>query len=277
MLFNTDPLNLAALCSEPDGTKSLVAQQQILEKKQYSDTATFKCADVKDPLKLNDLIVNNEKDQQKINKKKRRRKRRYTETDAMVFESNRGFTLDNEVFQTEKNENDSTKNTTLSNMVSKTVSDKNRKLKITTSRDKMNQHLQQKCKVKYKDNNFRFRYGCIDNYSNLGELQIQEIVSQKLSLLKKEWFYDLKCLDVGCNSGHITCWIAKYFQPQLIKGVDIDHRLIQTARVKTIKHYVFHPHAQRFPSSFSQIYGPLAMMNAKHAMENLEFSVVSYP
>ena len=80
MLFNTDPLNLAALCSEPDGTKSLVAQQQILEKKQYSDTATFKCADVKDPLKLNDLIVNNEKDQQKINKKKRRRKRRYTET-----------------------------------------------------------------------------------------------------------------------------------------------------------------------------------------------------
>lgn len=276
MLFNTDPLNLAALCSEPDGTKSLVAQPHTLEKQQYSDTTTFKCADVKDPLKLNDLIVNNEKDQQKINKKKKRRKRRYTETDAVIFESNRRFTLDNEVFQTEKDEKDSMKNVIISNMLAKTVSDKSRKLKISTSRDKMSQNHQHKHKIKYKDNNFRFRYGCIDNYSNLGELQIQEIVNHKLSLLKKEWFYDLKCLDVGCNSGHITCWIAKYFQPHLIKGVDIDHRLIQTARMKTVKHYVFHPHAQRFPSSFSQIYGPLGMMNAKHAMENLEFSVVSY-
>ena len=275
MLFNTDPLNLAALCSEPDGTKPRVAQPEVSEKKLYSDATTFKCADVKDPLKLNDLIVNNEKDQQKIIKKKRWRKRRYTETDAMIFESNRRFTLDNEVFQTGKNEKDSLKNITLSNMVGKTVSDETRKLKILTSRDKMNQNPQHKYKLKYKDNNFRFRYGCVDNYGNLGESKIQEIVNQKLSLLKKEWFYDLKCLDVGCNSGHVTCWIAKYFQPQLIKGVDIDHRLIQTARMKTINHYVFHPHAQRFPSSFSQIYGPLGIMNAKHAMENLEFSVVS--
>jgi tRNA1(Val) A37 N6-methylase TrmN6 len=39
----------------------------------------------------------------------------------------------------------------------------------------------------------------------------------------------MKILDIGCNSGIIDLLIAVRYQPKLIIGIDIDHRMIKSA------------------------------------------------
>lgn len=43
-------------------------------------------------------------------------------------------------------------------------------------------------------------------------------------------------LDIGCNAGYITLWIAREFSPNRILGIDIDAHLVGVAR-KNIRHY----------------------------------------
>jgi 7SK snRNA methylphosphate capping enzyme len=51
----------------------------------------------------------------------------------------------------------------------------------------------------------------------------------RLASLRKEWFKGKKCVDLGCNSGHLTFDIAKTLRPESIVGVDSDEALIQRA------------------------------------------------
>ncbi|KAM7277408.1 hypothetical protein ACFE04_019274 [Oxalis oulophora] len=51
----------------------------------------------------------------------------------------------------------------------------------------------------------------------------------RLKVLKKEWFLDKDCLDIGCNAGIITIQIALMFECRTILGVDIDHIRIKDA------------------------------------------------
>lgn len=52
----------------------------------------------------------------------------------------------------------------------------------------------------------------------------------RISKFKSEWFTNLKCLDVGCNSGVMTMEIAKQFNPSSIVGIDNDEKLVFTAQ-----------------------------------------------
>ncbi|KAI3901732.1 hypothetical protein MKW92_051489, partial [Papaver armeniacum] len=51
----------------------------------------------------------------------------------------------------------------------------------------------------------------------------------RLMVLKKEWFEDKDCLDIGCNQGLITIEIAKTFRCRSVLGVDIDASLVESA------------------------------------------------
>jgi 7SK snRNA methylphosphate capping enzyme len=56
--------------------------------------------------------------------------------------------------------------------------------------------------------------------------------SDRLKVMKKEWFANKNCLDIGCNSGHLTFRIAEKFTPRSILGIDVDCALIDRARAR---------------------------------------------
>lgn len=58
-----------------------------------------------------------------------------------------------------------------------------------------------------------------------------------MRVLRPEWFEGKDVLDLGCNSGHLTLYVAKRLRPARILGLDIDGGLIHAAR-KNIRHYL---------------------------------------
>jgi 7SK snRNA methylphosphate capping enzyme len=55
-------------------------------------------------------------------------------------------------------------------------------------------------------------------------------IDDHIRSFKKEWFQGKRVLDIGCNSGHITLNIARFYDPKSVEGVDIDPQLIRKAR-----------------------------------------------
>ena len=51
----------------------------------------------------------------------------------------------------------------------------------------------------------------------------------RIKFLTKEYFFNKKCLDIGCNDGTLTIMIAIKYYPIQIIGIDIDYRLINKA------------------------------------------------
>lgn len=82
--------------------------------------------------------------------------------------------------------------------------------------------------VRFKHGNYNRYYGYRNSNSEM---------DKRVPLLKREWFLNKCCLDVGCNVGHLTLWLAKHFQPKKMKGVDIDSELIKAARSNVV-HYI---------------------------------------
>jgi 2-polyprenyl-3-methyl-5-hydroxy-6-metoxy-1,4-benzoquinol methylase len=80
-----------------------------------------------------------------------------------------------------------------------------------------------------------FRYGNYNRY--YGYRNANKEKDKRIDVFKEEWFHKKKCLDIGCNVGHLTLWIAKYFQVKSMKGIDIDCKLIQAAK-NNIIHYI---------------------------------------
>lgn len=81
----------------------------------------------------------------------------------------------------------------------------------------------------------KFQYGNYNKYYGYRNPGASEDL--RLRVFKPEWFKGKDVLDLGCNSGHLTLYIAKMFQPAHILGLDIDGDLVYGAR-KNIRHYL---------------------------------------
>lgn len=122
----------------------------------------------------------------------------------------------------------------------------------------------------------RFIYG---NYNRYYGYRNPEEHDSRLNAFKREWFENKRVLDIGCNIGHLTLFVARELKPQMILGLDIDGRLISTAR-KNIRHYLIQDD-QKYPNSCKLSYGPLAApvkQEARRAVfpHNVTFAQGSY-
>ncbi|KAK7925499.1 hypothetical protein WMY93_007809 [Mugilogobius chulae] len=80
-----------------------------------------------------------------------------------------------------------------------------------------------------------FQYGNYNKYYGYRNPGASEDL--RIRVFKPEWFKGKNVLDLGCNAGHLTLYIAKMFQPAHILGLDIDGDLVFGAR-KNIRHYL---------------------------------------
>ena len=80
-----------------------------------------------------------------------------------------------------------------------------------------------------------FRYGNYNRY--YGYRNANKEKDKRIDAFKEDWFNGKTCLDIGCNVGHLTLWITKYFKVKSMRGVDIDCKLIQAAK-SNIQHYM---------------------------------------
>ncbi|XP_048090685.1 7SK snRNA methylphosphate capping enzyme-like [Alosa alosa] len=81
----------------------------------------------------------------------------------------------------------------------------------------------------------KFEYGNYSQYYGYRYLGLND--DPRLRAFRREWFQGRTVLDIGCNAGHVTLFIAKHWKPSRIVGMDIDGGLIYTAR-QNIKHYL---------------------------------------
>uniref|UniRef100_A0A147AR08 RNA methyltransferase n=1 Tax=Fundulus heteroclitus TaxID=8078 RepID=A0A147AR08_FUNHE len=86
-----------------------------------------------------------------------------------------------------------------------------------------------------KEHHKKFQYGNYNKYYGYRNPNSSE--DPRIHVLCREWFEGKDVLDLGCNSGHLTLYIAKTFRPARILGLDIDSGLIHAAR-KNIRHYL---------------------------------------
>ena len=81
----------------------------------------------------------------------------------------------------------------------------------------------------------KFQYGNYNKYYGYRNPGASE--DPRLRVFRPEWFEGKDVLDLGCNSGHLTLYIAKMLRPARILGLDIDSGLVHAAR-KNIRHYL---------------------------------------
>ncbi|XP_061595644.1 7SK snRNA methylphosphate capping enzyme [Cololabis saira] len=86
-----------------------------------------------------------------------------------------------------------------------------------------------------KEHHKKFQYGNYNKYYGYRNPGNSE--DPRIHVLHPEWFQGKDVLDLGCNSGHLTLYIAKMLRPARILGLDIDSDLIHAAR-KNIRHYL---------------------------------------
>ena len=80
----------------------------------------------------------------------------------------------------------------------------------------------------------KYTLGNYDSYYNYRyEKRWQD---PRLRLLKKDYFLNKDCLDLGCNDGSLTIMIAIKFFPKKITGMDIDYKLINKA-ISNLKYF----------------------------------------
>ncbi|XP_003744305.1 probable RNA methyltransferase Y17G7B.18 [Galendromus occidentalis] len=107
----------------------------------------------------------------------------------------------------------------------------------------------------------RFRYG---NYNRYYGYRNPGDSDSRLALMKKKWFLDKSCLDIGCNVGHVTLNIARDHEPKQMIGLDIDPDLIRIAK-KNVRHYLHQKDTEGrwFPASCPMTFGPIAISGAQ--------------
>ncbi|KAM9348102.1 7SK snRNA methylphosphate capping enzyme [Symphorus nematophorus] len=81
----------------------------------------------------------------------------------------------------------------------------------------------------------KFQYGNYNKYYGYRNPGASE--DPRVRVFRPEWFQGKDVLDLGCNSGHLTLYIAKMLRPARILGLDIDSGLVHAAR-KNIRHYL---------------------------------------
>ncbi|CAN9501442.1 unnamed protein product [Ophioblennius macclurei] len=86
-----------------------------------------------------------------------------------------------------------------------------------------------------KDLHKKFQFGNYNKYYGYRNPGCSE--DPRVRVLRPEWFEGKDVLDLGCNAGHLTLYIAKMLRPARILGLDIDSGLVHAAR-KNIRHYL---------------------------------------
>lgn len=81
----------------------------------------------------------------------------------------------------------------------------------------------------------KFQFGNYNKYYGYRNPGASE--DQRVRVFRPEWFQGKDVLDLGCNSGHVTLYIAKMLRPARILGLDIDSGLVHAAR-NNIRHYL---------------------------------------
>eukprot|EP01130_Rhizamoeba_saxonica_P000833 TRINITY_DN10738_c0_g1_i1.p1 TRINITY_DN10738_c0_g1~~TRINITY_DN10738_c0_g1_i1.p1 ORF type:complete len:270 (-),score=49.22 TRINITY_DN10738_c0_g1_i1:115-924(-) len=74
----------------------------------------------------------------------------------------------------------------------------------------------------YPDGNYPRYY----QYRNLGQ---PDTVDPRIDLLKDSWFYQKRCLDIGCNAALFTLDMVQSFEIDHMEAIDIDASLIMKA------------------------------------------------
>lgn len=87
----------------------------------------------------------------------------------------------------------------------------------------------------------KFQFGNYNKY--YGYRNPSKSEDPRVHFLRREWFEGKDVLDLGCNLGHLTLYIAKMHRPARILGLDIDGALVHAAR-KNIRHYLSELQAQ---------------------------------
>lgn len=115
---------------------------------------------------------------------------------------------------------------------------------------------------KFREEDRKFQYG---NYARYYGYRNPDSEDGRIEMFKREWFEGKKCLDIGCNSGHVTLAVAKLFNPSSMVGLDIDGHLIGVAR-KNVRYCLEDQFREKkgkgkgqFPISMEKSYGPLVV------------------
>eukprot|EP01117_Protostelium_nocturnum_P019413 TRINITY_DN8418_c0_g1_i1.p1 TRINITY_DN8418_c0_g1~~TRINITY_DN8418_c0_g1_i1.p1 ORF type:complete len:307 (-),score=101.53 TRINITY_DN8418_c0_g1_i1:117-920(-) len=96
-----------------------------------------------------------------------------------------------------------------------------------------------------------FQYGNYSSYYNYRNENLED--DTRLKFMKREWFTFRDVLDIGCNAGDITMYIAQKFGANSVLGVDIDASLVERAKSRIAKIKPLNPFPPHFPISFTQI------------------------
>ena len=72
-----------------------------------------------------------------------------------------------------------------------------------------------------------FRFGNYDKYYSFRYKD--RFQDSRLHILKKDYFLNKDCLDIGCNDGSLTIMLAIKYFPKSMLGIDIDFKLINKA------------------------------------------------
>lgn len=115
---------------------------------------------------------------------------------------------------------------------------------------------------KFDLKNQKFQFGNYNRYYGYrNQNQTQDL---RLTKFRREWFLNKTVLDIGCNVGQVTCYVARNFAPKKIVGLDIDGELIKSAKrnirnLENVDDCSGNGRAanQRFPVSLSIKHGPL--------------------
>lgn len=111
---------------------------------------------------------------------------------------------------------------------------------------RQHQHPHNQAKEQQKK---KFQYGNYNKYYGYRNPGASE--DPRVRLLRPEWFVGKDILDLGCNSGHLTLYIAKMLRPARILGLDIDSGLVHAAR-KNIRHYLSELQTQEARRAFQE-------------------------
>jgi len=262
-----DPLNLRTV---DDSTKSPLYQEEASKAPKSSLTKVtpgslldplipvFIPDDPRDPLGLNSRWQNE-------NKKEKNKKRRHTVGDPIVspaIEQRFDAQTEKDIMRVTK-ELQRRMHTRDVGREQKKKKQKNDNRNIDYSKLTEDEFNTAVSLMKFKSHK-ESRYG---NYQTHFGNKLK-FTDDRLNYLKKEWFQNKDVLDIGCNNGQFTLIVAKNLLPRKIVGIDIDKKLVETARrnihqfidsklsetSSTGKSTAINP---ELPATFSKIYGPL--------------------
>lgn len=134
------------------------------------------------------------------------------------------------------------------------------KRKVRRSHNLMSHSLKQSANKIYGENDTKKKF-IFGNYTSYyGYRNPRGEPDYRLNCIKREWVENKDVLDVGCNVGNFTLAVASSYKPKRIVGMDIDEKLINTAR-RNVRHYLSETMHNRRPNRFPismTYYGPLA-------------------